>query len=163
MRTRTPISELLLRKIAVAPSGCWEWTGKRQTGPCPYGHQRLRKRTYLAHRLSWEIANGPIPAGMVICHACDNPPCINPAHLFIGSRSDNQNDMYKKSRWAWNKALRTGAANHQAKLNDGKALAIFNDQRTQEQIAKEYGIAQTTVSKIKNRQSWKHIHEKVAG
>ena len=162
MRKRTPLHELLMRKIRVTDSGCWEWTGKRQTGGHKYGHQRLRKRSYLAHRLSWEVTYGPIPEGMLVCHACDNPPCINPSHLFLGSHSANLVDMHRKGRWTYDPKLRTGAANHQARLTDEKAIAIFNDPRSQEKIAKDYAVAQTTVSRIKRREAWRHIHGDIA-
>lgn len=80
------------------PNACWEWTGFRI--PDGYGQItiRSRQRTYKAHRLAWEIAHGPIPEGLQVCHKCDNPPCCNPAHLFLGTARDNVMDRERKGR-----------------------------------------------------------------
>lgn len=85
------------------PDDCWEWQGSRSTSEPgrDYGRAWAGKgRTQLAHRLSWEMANGDIPPGMQICHHCDNPPCVNPAHLFLGTNRDNVLDGLAKGRIA---------------------------------------------------------------
>jgi hypothetical protein len=76
--------------------GCWPWLGSRSK--LNYGMLFLDGRLMRVHRIGYEIANGPIPAGMHCCHRCDNPPCVNPAHLFLGSRKDNMADMARKGR-----------------------------------------------------------------
>lgn len=77
--------------------GCWGWAGdKTKSGYGVISHEG--KRGY-AHRASWELEHGPIPAGMEICHHCDNPPCVRPDHLFIGTHADNMRDMWAKGRW----------------------------------------------------------------
>lgn len=84
----------LLPALASAPSEeCWEWTGPR----VPRGYGQLG-RLYV-HRLVAEAAFGPIPPKYQVCHHCDNPPCCNPAHLFVGTQSDNMRDMVAKGRW----------------------------------------------------------------
>src|SRR5690349_13982377 len=78
---------------------CIEWDGTRHVKG--YGQITIRGRTVRAHRLAWEKANGPIPEGMMVCHKCDNPPCINPEHLFLGTSKDNaQDSIIKGRRWA---------------------------------------------------------------
>jgi HNH endonuclease len=75
---------------------CWEWSGARDR----YGYGKLRRDTvyWKAHRLAWTLEHGPIPDGMYVCHHCDNPPCVNPAHLFLGTSRDNQLDRVAKGR-----------------------------------------------------------------
>jgi len=98
-------------------SGCWLWCG--EVNPKGYGRVTLvlngrtgrgAARRLMAHRLSYEQHKGPIPAGLLVLHRCDNPPCVNPGHLFVGTARDNLHDMIRKGRgWKQQAALRRGA------------------------------------------------------
>lgn len=90
------VTALLLDKLDVGtlnPDECWPWTGACS----PAGYGRLPDNTYV-HRKSYELHVGPIPEGLFVCHACDNPPCGNPWHLFLGSSAENAQDMARKGR-----------------------------------------------------------------
>lgn len=81
--------------------GCWEWTGNADGQG--YARFKVDRVTHFGHRYSYELHHGPIPEGLVVRHKCDNPPCVNPDHLEIGTHQDNMNDMIARGRAAWQK------------------------------------------------------------
>lgn len=132
------------------PDGdCWEWMkGRVEQG---YGRLSVGRGEVRAHRFAYEIAFGPLPAGMMVCHHCDHPPCCNPAHLFAGTQDDNMADMVAKGR-----SLQ-GERHHKAKLRDDDVRAILADDRMQIEIAAAYGVTQGLVGMIKRREIWTHL------
>ena len=90
------IEERLWGHLKVTDTGCAEWT--RSTTTKGYGCIQFKERLALTHRVAWELTNGPIPEGLCVCHRCDNPPCCNPEHLFLGTYADNIHDMIAKGR-----------------------------------------------------------------
>lgn len=127
-------------------SGCWLWTGARQSRG--YGAFQVGWKTQKrAHRVSYELAHGSIPEGIMVCHSCDTPLCVNPEHLFLGDARVNTQDMIQKGR----KAVFCGKANGAAKLSDEQVVIIYSDPRTNAEIAADYGIASSLVSLIRHK------------
>jgi hypothetical protein len=90
-------SKILSRHIPIPESGCWIWEGT--TNSQGYGSITIKGKEKKAHRVSWELFNGPIPKGLLVLHKCDTPACINPHHLFLGTHRDNIQDCIKKGRF----------------------------------------------------------------
>lgn len=131
--------------------GCWEWTGaKMPTGRGELGFKDIdgKWRYKYAYRVSYELYRGPIPNGMLVCHTCDNPSCVNPHHLFLGSVQDNASDMVKKGRST------KGEKNPQAKLTRLLAEEIRQMPGTQQAIANQYGVSRELVGQIKRGLIW---------
>jgi hypothetical protein len=134
--------------------GCWIWIGhKNKAG---YGRIRQKYKDKTAHRFSWEIFNGPIPESMFICHTCDNPPCCNPDHLFLGTPKDNTQDCIKKNRQRYQK----GSAHNMAKLSESeipKIRELLKNGEKQYIIARMFNVSPMIISKIKHRKLWNHV------
>ncbi len=136
---------------------CWEWIGvKNKDG---YGITEINRKTYRAHRASWEIHYGEIPKGMYVCHHCDNPPCINPNHLFLGTQKDNIHDMLKKER----RPSRKGEKNYSAKLTESQVRNIRKlwkaGNLTQRKIAEVFNVHRTMIGLIVRNKNWKHMKD----
>ncbi len=137
-------------------NGCWEWVANRF--PKGYGCFKLNGKSQAAHRISYEIHTGEIQEGMVICHKCDNPCCVNPVHLFMGTQKDNLLDRKIKGRSIF------GEKNGRCKLKTEDINIIrrlLSKKVDQRDIAKEFGVGQTTISRIKLNESWSHIKGEV--
>jgi hypothetical protein len=147
--------ESQLQKHIKSSNGCWIFTGcLDRDGYGVFGHGRNKQ--VRAHRMSYEFYVGSIPNGALVCHACDNPSCINPKHLFLGSAKDNTQDMIKKGR----KASCKGSSHPLAKIDESDALWIKQQRqlsRSLKDIAKDLNISFQTVSSICKGTTWKHI------
>lgn len=142
-----------------APDECWRWTANLNNHG--YGTIYRDGRPMFAHRLSYELASGaPIPPGKIICHRCDNPACVNPAHLFMGTMKDNSQDMVRKGRNGYKITIRLGDDHHGAKLTSvqvAKIKARLLQQETCTGLAREFGVSRRTVAKIKAGETWQAI------
>jgi HNH endonuclease/Sigma-70, region 4 len=162
------LNELVARNTPALPNEqCWPWQGaKIKTGYGVVGHQRKR---YKAHRASFVIHRGQIPVGMFVCHHCDNPSCVNPLHLFLGTPQDNMTDKVLKGRQSrgeahamsfakstkYQSAIVRGEKHGRSKLLDSQRdhiIRLLNDgDLTQHQIAQMFNITQSNVSVINRR------------
>ena len=149
-------------KYEVNPSsGCWEWTAFRNA----YGYGLLKEHPHKnskilkAHRISYTLHKGVIPEGMFVCHSCDNPSCVNPAHLWLGTPQDNMDDKMRKGRsiTPGPRSPKRGDTSATAKLTTEQAIAVKQDPRKQREIAVDYGISQALVSLIKLGKQWSHL------
>lgn len=147
-----PLRERLLARLQKRPSGCWEWPGSRTE----FGHGEIMldhqsKRRIPTHRASWLIHKGPIRDGLFVLHACDNPACCNPAHLFLGTKQDNTDAMRAKGR------MKVGAALPQAKLTIRSVIAIRQSGLSRAALAEKYGVSKGTIYAVRTGRRWRHI------
>lgn len=132
-----------------APNGCWEWTASRTKKG--YGHFGFNGRTFIAHRFVLMMQGHEIPEDMAVCHRCDNPPCVNPEHLFIGTNQDNVDDMVSKGRHH---------GRNPAKLTPEKVLEArlrATQGESHRSIARSMGVASTTLSYAVNGTNWSWV------
>src|SRR3972149_2453231 len=138
---------------------CWPWTGPKFSQG--YGYAWRARKAGLpqgAHRLAWTLANGEIPEGLLVCHRCDNKPCCNPAHLWLGTIKDNMRDRERKGRGKHVGA--GGSARGFSQLNEVQVLQIrqrLGDGEFMCDLASEFFVSETTIDNIKRRQTWRHI------
>lgn len=149
------ISERLSRSSLLTKSGCIEWSGYKVDG---YGKLRFKGERIFAHRAAYKSAFGEIPNDMCVCHRCDNRSCINPQHLFLGTRADNNQDKTSKQRQASgpNHGLR-GSMHPLAVLTANQVIAIrelFKGGMKQKHIAAAYEVSQSAISHIVNKKRW---------
>lgn len=136
-------------------SDCWSWTGNRPGGL--YGHFSVgTDKTVKAHRWIYQHVYGKIPNGLIVRHKCDNPPCVNPLHLEVGTHKDNQQDKIKRGRGA----DRRGTKHPLAKLKDDDVREIRRlaaCKVTQAELAERFGVRRGQIGKIIQRINWRHI------
>lgn len=151
---KKPLADRFWSKVNIlSVDECWEWTGGIfNTG---YGcFHSTDNSLILAHRQSWILANGKIPNGICVLHGCDNPICVNPAHLFLGTRSDNSADKVSKNRQA------KGESVGNAKLTATQVTRIrhhYKCGKSQKSIARLFGVSSRTIRGVVRHETWKHV------
>lgn len=149
--------ERFFDKVAVgAHDECWEWGASLHKDG--YGRVGLGGDVLLAHRVSYAIEHED-PDGDLVLHTCDNPPCVNPAHLYLGDQSDNNRDAWDRGRRTMSD--QTGSNNHATKLDEETVREIKSryesEDISQAKIGEEYGVSQSTVSLIVLGETWGHV------
>lgn len=148
-----------LCKVVLDDSGCWLWIGKR--GKAGYGKIRVSgmNTEVLAHRVSYEMFNGPIPSDLCVLHRCDVPACVNPDHLFLGTRGDNRRDCVAKDRHAKRFPAMQGESHPNAKLSLESVAAIRKSGAGYGSLAKQYRVSKSLIAQIKTGRAWTNVEE----
>jgi hypothetical protein len=132
-------------------TSCWEWEGrKNQDG---YGEFDLDK-SFRAHRVSYELFRGEIPPELNVCHSCDNPSCVNPDHLWLGTQLENNQDRHKKGRSKGGSGK--GFDHNQSKLTPEQVRAIRFSTAPLAHFAEEFNVSLATVSRVRNNKVYKN-------
>jgi len=142
---------------------CWLWQGATngRYGIAVKSRQELKlgeKRRIYAHRAAWELTNGKIPEGMFVCHKCDNPLCVNPSHLFLGTPTDNMRDCVNKGRLKF--YHKKGSQHGRARLNERKVLLIrykYSQGKPIADLARKFDVGESTIRHIVSGDTWTHI------
>lgn len=137
---------------------CWEWTARRIWKG--YGRVRIEGKDVATHRYAWSLLHGPIPDGMWVLHTCDNPPCVNPEHLFLGTALDNVRDMISKGRKVKSGGKSFGSRNAAAKLTEDQVRQIRSlaeQGAKHSMLARRFGVAQGTIRRVVRRELWSRV------
>ena len=131
-------------KVTMVESGCWLFVGAKSGG---YGSIKHKGKSLRAHRVSYELHFCAIPEGMHVMHKCDNPACVNPLHLSLGTHLDNMRDMYSKGR----RKPATGMKNGAAKITEAMSYRIISDKTPSEKLGKLLGVSGSLVRQIRRK------------
>lgn len=148
-----------MSRVVKDPCGCWLWVGgvrkKTRSNNKEYGDFWLNGKRALAHRASWLLHKGDIPAGQIICHSCDTPLCVNPDHLWIGTQADNMKDAWSKGRGKNNS--KQGERHKLSKLSERMVNDIKESALSGVELAKRFGVSPSTISMIRTGRNWRHL------
>lgn len=150
-----PLERFWAQVDQTGKNGCWLWTGAR--GKRGYGVFEIQRKQWKAHRFSYAVLVGDIPNGMLVCHKCDNPPCVNPCHLFLGTPEDNVRDMLAKGRGRQPLGLARNAKVTEDQVREMRKLREAGEMI--KTIAKRFGVRRELVSLVTRRITWKHVSE----
>jgi len=150
------VREHIKSKVMRTSAGCWEWPTLAKNGYGVIGMMRpnSKRKQWSAHRVSHEVFVGPIKKGLFVCHRCDNPACVNPEHLFLGTPADNVHDMVRKGR------NRRGSARPESRLTEAKVRCIRKKAAggaKGKDLATEFGVAQSVISSVLSGKAWTHV------
>ena len=139
----------------LTPDGCWIWRGAQKGNG--YGHATFQRKSWPAHRLAFHLFKGDVPAGLDVCHTCDVRACVNPRHLFTGTRAENMADCKAKGRTAKGDMLgnRKGENANGAKLNWDNVREIRASSVPSTQLAPKYGVSPSLLNLIRKHKIWK--------
>ncbi|WIY54104.1 HNH endonuclease [Devosia sp. YIM 151766] len=165
---KDPDAARLTAKVVFRGDGCWEWTGAKNAQG--YGYLAFRGKTWKAHRVSYTIFCGEIPDGLMVCHHCDNPCCVNPRHLFLGHATVNMKDMVRKGR---GKSSITSEQSHFKagrpprgeeagghKLTEALASEILHAASAgvlTSDLAAKYSLDRSTIQRLLRGETWRHL------
>jgi hypothetical protein len=140
------------------PDECWPWIGSltprgygRTSNPRAYGGQQL------AHRAAWEVVHGQIPARMSVCHHCDNPPCVNPDHLFLGTHADNMRDLRDKGRRRGKHRGPNHVRTHLTERDVQIIRVLCRIGYTSKEVGQRYNMSESGIQNIRKGRSWSHV------
>jgi len=141
---------------------CWPWTGFKNAKGYGMLADHRKNRPKPAHRQSYELHKGPIPVGLIVRHTCDNPSCVNPRHLLVGTHAENARDCVERRRHPWQhtKYRWPGESHPGAKLTADQVLSIreeYAQGATQKRLGQKYGVHHSTISLIVRRKKWGHL------